>query len=236
MTRTAMIVLTLTGLLAGCSGAPRTDAGDWRPLFNGTDLEGWWGEGTTDPETYLSLSPSELRDRRARSMEDVRAHWRVQREGGTPVLVNDGDGLYLTTEEFFGDFELELEYKTVAGADSGVYLRGIPQVQIWDTTEAGGKWELGADRGSGGLWNNSPGAPGKDPLVHADRPFGEWNRLRIRMVGQRVSVWLNGKRVVDGAVLENYFDRTAPVPERGPIQLQTHGGEIRWRNIRVREL
>jgi hypothetical protein len=56
------------------------------------------------------------------------------------------------------------------------------------------------------------------------------------MVGDRVTVWLNDKLVVDNAVMENYFDRTQPVPARGPIQLQTHGGEIRWRNIFLREL
>ncbi|HUG11789.1 MAG TPA: DUF1080 domain-containing protein, partial [Opitutaceae bacterium] len=125
-----------------------------------------------------------------------------------------------------------------AGADSGIYLKGCPQVQIWDSTEAGGNWEAGADKGSGGLWNNSPGQPGKDPLVLADRPLGEWNSFRIVQCGSRTWVWLNGEKVVDGAILENYFDekRSLPIPAAGPIQLQTHGGEIRWRNICVREL
>ena len=104
---------------------------------------------------------------------------------------------------------------------------------------------MGRAKGSGGLWNNSPGAPGKDPLVLADKPFGEWNRFRIVMVGSRVSVWLNEKPVVDHAILENYYDKgdkslTAgqrrPVPAKGPIQLQTHGGEIRWRNVFAREI
>ena len=56
------------------------------------------------------------------------------------------------------------------------------------------------------------------------------------MVGARVSVWLNDKLVVDHALLENYYDRKTPVPAKGPIQLQTHGGEIRWRNIFLREI
>ena len=73
-------------------------------------------------------------------------------------------------------------------ADSGIYLRGTPQVQIWDYTKEGGKWDLGADKGSGGLWNNTPGAPGKDPLVLADKPFGEWNTFRIIQVGARTTV------------------------------------------------
>ena len=95
---------------------------------------------------------------------------------------------------------------------------------------------IGADKGSGGLWNNSPGAPGKDPAVLADKPFGQWNSFRIVMVGSRVSVWLNGKQVVKHAVLENYYDRKQPVPVRGPIQLQTHGNEIRWRNVFIRPI
>src|SRR5204863_7631062 len=125
--------------------------------------------------------------------------------------------------------------KTVSKADSGIYLRGCPQVQIWDSTEKE-KFALGADKGSGGLWNNSAGAAGKDPLVLADKPFGEWNSVRVIMVGARVSVWLNDKLVVDHALLENYYDRATPVPPKGPIQLQTHGGEIRWRNIFLREI
>ena len=72
------------------------------------------------------------------SQVDIRQHWSV--ENGE--LVNDGKGLYLTTEKNFGDFELILEYKTVAGADSGIYLRGVPQIQIWDTTKEGGNGKL----------------------------------------------------------------------------------------------
>jgi hypothetical protein len=201
-------------------------------LFNGRNLEGWWGAGTEDPRAWMALEPGDLEAKREASLDDIHAHWRV--EDG--VLVNDGEGLYLTTDRNYGDFELRLEYRTVAGADSGIYLRGCPQVQIWDTTEAGGKWDIGADRGSGGLWNNSAGAPGKDPLVHADRPFGEWNSVRVVMVGERVTVELNGELVVDHARLENYFDRSLPIPREGPIQLQTHGGEIAWRGIAIREI
>src|SRR5690606_6760452 len=153
-------------------------------------------------------------------------------------LVNDGRGPYATTEEEFGDIEFLIEYKTVPKADSGIYLRGTPQVQIWD-------WNQVFDPkrptrkphlGSGGLFNNSPEAPGRDPLVLAARPFGEWNQFRIRQIGDRTWVWLNDKLVVDGAVMENFWDRTKPLPAKGPIMLQTHGGEIRWRNLYVREI
>ncbi len=159
-------------------------------------------------------------------------HWHV--ENGE--IVNDGHGVHLATNKEYGDIELLIDYKMYPKGDSGIYLRSTPQIQIWDYTKEGGKWNLGADKGSGGLWNNSRGAPGKDPLVLADYPFGEWNRFRILMIGERVTVYLNNQLVVNNARLENYWDRKRPLPRKGPIQLQTHGSEIRWRNIFVREI
>ena len=200
-------------------------------LFNGKDLTGWRGGDTFDHRKLLAMTEEERFAQISKWNETMRAHWTPQGN----ELVNDGQGAYATTEKDYGDFELLVEYRTVPKADSGIYLRGVPQVQIWDYTEEA-KFNLGANKGSGGLWNNSPGAPGKDPLVKADRPFGEWNTLRILMVGSRVSVWLNGAHVVDHAIMENYYDRATPIPARGPIQLQTHGGEIRWRNIFIREI
>ena len=200
-------------------------------LFNGTDLTGWWGASTEDPRQYMAKPPAEFQKKHDASLPDIRQHWSAQ----NGELVNDGHGLYLTTDKFYGDFELLVDYKTVPLADSGIYLRGCPQVQIWDTTEQA-KFRLGADKGSGGLWNNRPGSPGKDPLVKADRPFGEWNHFRVIMAGSKVWVWLNGQQTVQGATLENYYNYALPVPPRGPIQLQTHGGEIRWRRIFIREI
>jgi hypothetical protein len=201
------------------------------PIFNGTDLNGWWGLGTEAPTKWRSLSPEQLAEKKAASIADINAHWRA--ENG--ILINDGKGLYLTTDKDYSDFELRLDYKTVAKADSGVYLRGMPQIQIWDSTLEE-NFNIGANKGSGGLWNNSKGAAGKDPLVLADKPFGEWNSFRIIMVGERVTVWLNDKLVVDHARMENDFDRNSPIPRTGPIQLQTHGGEISWRNLIIREI
>ena len=208
-------------------------------LFNGKDLDGWWGLKTEDPEKWLALPKDKFKAKWETSQKDIHKHWRV--ENG--ILINDGQGLFLSTEKNYQDFELRLEYKTVAGADSGIYLRGVPQVQIWDTTEAGGKWKIGANKGSGGLWNNGPaGSPGRDPLQHADKPFGQWNNFHITMRCDLVTIYLNEKLVVHRIPLINYWDRKSPLNKRkpliskGPIQLQTHGGEIRWRNIYIKEL
>jgi len=201
-------------------------------LFNGKDLAGWHGMPHQDPYKLAAMPEAERKALLKRWDEDAKQHWSVQ----NGELVNDGHGAYATTDKEYGDFELLIDYKTVAKADSGIYLRATPQVQIWDYTKEGGKWGIGADKGSGGLWNNSPGAAGKDPLVLADKPFGEWNSFRIILVGERATVWLNGKLVVNNARMENYYNRKAPLLKKGPIQLQTHGGEIRWRNIYLREI
>lgn len=223
--------LSPAGLLPAAWAAGATPPPGYSALFNGTDLTGWRGGDTFDHRKWLALPEAERAAKDAEWTADMRKHWSVE----NAELVNDGHGKYATTTKDYGDFELLVDYKTVPLADSGIYLRGCPQVQIWDFTEKA-KFNLGADKGSGGLWNNSPGAPGKDPLVLADKPFGQWNSFRIVMVGARVSVWLNDKLVVDHASLENYYDRKTPVPARGPIELQTHGGEIRWRNVFIREI
>ncbi len=202
----------------------------FRPLFNGQDLSGWYGDNP-----HQSRKAADRAAAIKEQQDDFKTHWSV--ENGE--LVNDGKGPYATTVRDYGDIELMLEYKTVALADSGVYLRGSPQIQIWDTTEAGGKWDRGADRGSGGLFNNpkeNADTNGKHPLLRADKPFGEWNQMKIRHVGDRIWVWLNAQLVVDGAIFHPFFDKTKPMPKKGPIHLQTHGGEIRWRNIYVREI
>ena len=203
----------------------------FRALFNGKDLAGWHGVDTKDPRKIAAMSAEERAEARTKSLADINQHWSVQ----NGELVNDGFGLYLTSDADFGDYEMFVSYKTVPKADSGIYLKGTPQVQIWDYTDEE-KFKIGADKGSGGLWNNSEGRPGKNPLVKADRPFGEWNTFRIRQIGAKTTVFLNGKLVVDHATLENYFDRKQPLIARGPVQLQTHGGEIRWKNIFVREI
>jgi hypothetical protein len=201
-------------------------------LFNGKDLAGWHGMPHFDPRQLAAMPEAERATKLAAWTEEAKRHWSV----ADGAVVNDGEGPYLTTDREFGDIELLIEYRTVPKADSGIYLRGTPQVQIWDATPGTAREALGQHKGSGGLWNNSAGAPGKDPSELADRPFGEWNSFRILQVGARTSVWLNGKMVVDHAIMENYWDRAQPLFAKGVIQLQTHGGEIAWRNIFVREI
>lgn len=225
-----VLTLLFAPLIALHAAEPVPPEG-FRAIFNGRDLTGWHG---LNPHSVVKLTGEAKEAALQKQREDFSKHWRVD----NGELVNDGTGPYATTDEEFGDIELLIEYKTVPKADSGIYLRGTPQVQIWDSGQSYN--EKNPTRrphlGSGGLFNNNPDAPGRDPLVLADKPFGEWNQFRIRQIGDRTWVWLNDKLVVDNAVMENYWDRSQPLPAKGPIMLQTHGGEIRWRNLFVREI
>ncbi len=229
--RTLVLILFLSAQCATCAAAQPAPPAGYRAIFNGEDLAGWHG---LNPHLAAKLV-GEKRDTALRKQRaEFSEHWRV--ENGE--LVNDGHGPYATSDELFGDIELLLEYRTVPKADSGIYLRGTPQVQIWDSNQVFDpeRPDRKPHLGSGGLFNNTPGAPGRDPRTRADKPFGEWNQFRIRQVGDRTSVWLNDKLVVNDAVMENYWDRSKRLPATGPIMLQTHGGEIRWRNLFVRTI
>jgi hypothetical protein len=222
-------ILALLLAAVALTAAPTPPEG-FTALYNGKDLTGWRGGDTSDHRAYLALSPEKRAERDKTWTADMLAHWKAEGDD----LVNDGKGKYATTLKEYGDIELTLEYNMAPLGDSGIYLRNVPQVQIWDPANAKEK-KNGADKGSGALWNNGLNN-GKFPLVVADKAPGEWNTLRIVMVGARVSIWLNGKQTVDYASLENYYDRKLAVPAKGPICLQTHGAPIRWRNVFVREI
>jgi hypothetical protein len=119
-----------------------------------------------------------------------------------------------------------VDWKIEKGGDSGIYLRGSPQVQIWDAAAN--------PEGSGGLYNNQKGP--HQPLEKADRTVGEWNSFRIIMIGDRVTIYLNDRMVVDNTVLENYWERERPIYPAGQIELQAHGNPLWFRNIYIREI
>jgi hypothetical protein len=201
--------------------AARLRQGGFVPLFDGRSLAGWKGL-VADPPARAKMSPQELAAAQAAADDRMRAHWRVV-DG---VLVFDSRGESLCTGSDYGDFELLVDWKIEAGGDSGLYLRGSPQVQIWDPDKN--------PVGSGGLYNNQKGRSA--PAEKTDRPVGEWNSFRIIMIGDRVSVYLNDKLVVDNVVLENYWERDKPIYPAGQIELQAHGNPLYFRNIYLREI
>ncbi|HZL34770.1 MAG TPA: DUF1080 domain-containing protein [Tepidisphaeraceae bacterium] len=204
-------------------------------LFDGKTLHGWRGrQQDYSPYAEAKLSKAELADKQALWNANMAQHWRVDAEKGE--IVSDGHGVYLTTGKDYRDFDMWVDWLMVShNGDSGVYLRAYPQVQIWDPSNAR-EIANGIQKGSGALWNNNNDNPGKWPLVKADNPVGQWNTFHIKMIGSRVWVWFNDKLTVDGQILDNYFDRTLPVLPIGPIELQTHGSEIRFRNVYIREI
>ena len=201
------------------------DKNGFYPLFNGEDLSGWKGL-VGNPVTRREMSEDELRQKQKAANQRMRQNWKVKDE----ELVFTGEGKNIVTEKDYRNFELYVDWKIRPKGDGGIYLRGAPQVQIWDTSRT----SVGAQVGSGGLYNNQNHR--STPLVVADNPVGEWNTFRIRMVGNKVSVWLNGQQVVDDVVMENYWERKKPIYPEGAIELQAHGTELYFRDIFVREL
>jgi HEAT repeat protein len=199
----------------------RLKQGGFAPLFNGRDLEGWKGL-VVDPPARAKMTPEELKKAQAAADDGMRAHWRA----ADGALLFDGKSESLCSVRDYADFEMLVDWKIEKGGDSGIYLRGSPQVQIWDAAAN--------PEGSGGLYNNQKGA--RKPLEKADRPVGEWNTFRIIMIGERVTVYLNDRIVVDNTVLENYWEREKPIYPTGQIELQAHGNPLSFKNIYIREI
>ena len=196
-------------------------------LFNGKDLTGWKGL-VANPIKRLQMSSEELAAAQVKADEQAKKSWVV--ENG--VLVFTGKGDNLCTVRQYGDFEMLVDWKLHYGKepDAGIYLRGTPQVQIWDTARV----HVGAQVGSGGLYNNK--VYESKPSKVADERVGEWNTFRIKMIGDRVTVWLNGELVVNNVVMENYWDRKQPIPSVEQIELQAHGSKVSYRDIYIREI
>lgn len=218
-------------------------------LFNGKDLQGWKGLAHKNANSRRELRGDAATDAQDKADDVMREHWSVVKG----ILTYDGKGQSLCTDQDYGDFEMYVDWKIPPGADSGIYLRGTPQIQIWDPWDLrmppaqDGENDLtpeqwvaayknGRNLGSGGLWNNKRWR--NSPTVLADKKPGEWNQFLIRMVGDKVTIWLNGKKIVDRVALENYWDKSGSVPlvRADQIELQHHGSALYFKNLYLREL
>lgn len=215
--------------------ADNTPPAGFTALFNGKDLTNW--KGLLDPKKKLDnpmirakLSPEEQKAAQAEADENMKTHWSVK-DG--ELLFDPGaakSGRSLATAKDYGNFEMWTTWKIPPMGDSGIYVRGCPQIQIWDIANA----RVHAEVGSGGLYNNQK-VPAS-PLLVADNPIGEWNTFFIRMVGDKVTVYLNGKLVTDEVPLENYWSRKDPIPTKEQIELQNHGDHLWFKNVYIKEL
>ena len=193
-------------------------------MFNGKDLLGWKGL-VADPPKRAKMTPEQLVENQRKADISMRQHWKPV-DG---VLVFDGKGQSICAAKDYADFEMYVDWKIEKDGDSGIYVRGTPQIQIWDPAS-----KPAAGVGSGGLYNNKNN-PSK-PTKVADKPIGQWNRFFIRMVGEKVTIYLNGERVVDNVTLENYWERDKPIYPTGQIELQNHGNTLYFKNIYIKEL
>ena len=203
-------------------------------LFNGKDLTGW--QAVIPLGQRLKMNAEQIAEKQKEANDDVMPHWTVE----SGVIVHDGKrGKYawnISPIKDYGNFEYYVDWKIDKKGDSGIYLRGQPQVQIWDSDNLGANLKDDLGKGSGGLWNNPKDSPGQKPLLKADNPVGEWNTFHIIMKGDKVTVFLNGKKVVDDAPLANYWEKGKPLPAKGPIELQHHGDKLWFKNIYIKEL
>jgi hypothetical protein len=192
-------------------------------LYTGMDLSGWKDEGD--------------------------GHWKPAQWG---LLDYDGKGKDLWTQREFGDFVLIADWKlprkpaekelavilpdgTDTGrkekvqdaGDSGIYLRGSQKAQVNITCKSIGSGEVYGYRADASM--PAEVRRGATPKMKADQPPGQWNRFVITMKGDRLTVELNGKIVIDNAQLPG-------VPPRGPIALQHHGDPVQFANLFIREL
>jgi hypothetical protein len=186
-------------------------------LFNGKDLTGWSEFG--DPEG-----------------------WRA--EDGVLAGVS-GIG-WLGTEREYGDFELQLQYRLQPGGNSGVYFRtfddaprggeGLPEgffeVQLLD--DAAEEYQNLKDwQRNGALYGLAA------PMTHPDAPAAQWNNLSLRAVGSRVTVTLNGQKVIDADLDTLKSMATYPIDtkrRRGRIGLEHHPNTVEFREIRIKDL
>lgn len=238
-----LATITIFGAAAASGAAQEKDNSPppgFTALSNGKDLTGWQAmvEVVEDTKAKKSrripmwlqeLDPAERLQKQKDGNDKILPHWTVK-DG---VLEYDGKGNSLQTVKHYGNFELYVDWKIMPKGDSGIYLRGQPQVQIWEESDKAAQRD-GKFVGSGGLFNNQKNP--KDPLVVADKAAGQWNTFWIKMVGDRVTIKLNGMLVVDNTPLENYWHRGQALPQRGPIELQHHGNKLWFKNVYVKEL
>ncbi len=232
-----LLGIIASGTFPAFSADEPTPPKDFTALFNGKNLDGW--QGNIDMKQRVTM-PKEKQDELIKSRTKTAAeHWSVK-DG---VIHCDGKGgVSLQTVKDYGNFELMLDWKIEKNGDSGIYLRGQPQVQIWDSENTPGARGVDKNSGSGGLWNNplpkdgDPKTIGKVPLKKADKPVGEWNTFRIIMKGEKVTVYLIGELVVDDQVLAAFKPFNDKLPEKGPIELQFHNDPLWFKNIYIKEL
>ena len=192
--------------------AQSEEFGAWQSLFNGSNLSGWMS-------TDHPAAPN---------------GWTVE-DGVLAITAENAEhGEDICTAREFQNYELELDYRVPVRGNSGVYLRGVAEVQVSDNGT-----EPPTPHSAGSLYGKHTA------LKNSQKPAGEWNHYRILHIDSSITVWHNGALVQDNV----YFDGmtggpmgTSPITGRklegkvGPVMLQGDHGPVGYRNLRIREL
>jgi hypothetical protein len=199
----------------------------WKLLFDGKTTDGWRGF----------------------RMKNMPKGWHV-RDGALTCGTNGGDESKqhtdIVTREAFDDFELQFEWKTPPGGNSGVFFRVSEEADA--VHELAAEFEIRDNA----AWTDSPYPAGSNYGMHAaapdaTRPVGEWNHSSILAEGDHVEHWMNGVKVVEydlssadwrKRLNQTHFANKAGFAKvrKGPIALQTYGFEVRFRNIKIRPI
>mgnify|MGYP001576661646 CR=1 FL=1 len=217
----------------------------WKPLFNGKDLSGWHAQ---DDRKNEWLTTRGVRWDRLLGPTRLTA---VPAPGDRMLNGTTGRTVNIVTDEKFGDHELYLEFMVSQGSNSGVYLHGLYEVQIFDSW---GSWEPMKTSDCGAIyhrWIDGKGVGGSAPSRNVSRRPGEWQSFHIWFEGPRfdaggrknanakfIRVLYNGYSIQENVELEGPTRAHMTIPEAplNPIMLQGDHGPVAFRNIYVRPL
>ena len=250
---TVILLLAVAGASPAQKAAEYTDGeahGDppyliesgWTPLLNGKDLAGWHTQNGKPLEWFTAAAvrwerygPTLLFGEPA--------------PGGSMMNSARGKTSNIVTDQKFGDVELYLEFMVAKGSNSGVYLQGLYEIQVFDSY---GAWERMTSADCGGIykrWINGQGIGGSAPKVNASRRPGEWQSFQIWFRAPRFDA--SGKKIenarflrvlLNDVLIQGEFEVTRPtqgamsIPEapENPLMLQGDHAPVAFRNIYVR--
>jgi Domain of Unknown Function (DUF1080) len=212
----------------------------WKPLLNGKDLSGWHAENPAANDWFTTPAVTWRR-----VFEPARLHAKA---GAGDRIVNGKDGktANLVTDATFGSFQLYLEFMLAKASNSGVYLHGLYEIQIFDSYGFNGALTPGD---CGGVYEREQGG-GSPPTKNACRPPGEWQSLRVWFQAAKfdaagkmtarprvLRVLLNEVLVQENVELPGPTVSHMKIAEaaKGPIMLQGDHGPVAFRNVFVKE-
>ena len=216
----------------------------WIPMLNGKDLSGWHGQEGVRDDWFSTqgvlwepmLGPTRLK---------------ATKEPGDRIVNGDGRTANLISDDRFGDVEIYLEFLIARGSNSGVYLQGLYEVQVFDSYGS----EFPMSTSDGGAiyhrWINEAGVGGSAPRVNANGRPGEWQSYHIWFRAPRfdaqgrktenarfLRVLQNGQLIQENVEVEGPTRAHLPIQEQplNPIMLQGDHGPVAYRNIYLRQL